>query len=1146
MGELIVIATLIGTIASIVTVIDYIDKKRREKGLRAAGPAGELPTSPSNALASDAPTLKSTEGGINSDWGQAPYIKEFVGRHNEFLKLEEWALKERCRIIGILGMGGIGKTALAAALARRLQDQFDLIMWRTLREAPPLEDILLDGIFFLSQQKSINIPASIDKKINLFLECFRAKRCLLILDNAEAILQTHEKAGHYRENYERYGDLFRQIGETPHQSCLLFTSREGPSEVLRLETKKSHVRCLKLEGLQSSDGQELLRKLGMEGDGQVLSDIVKHYSGNPLALEVVSATVSSTFQGDLSAFLKPGRPIIGDIREVLDEQFDRLLPTEREILFWLTTARETLSAQQICDKAHAQASYAELLDALESLRRRSLIEQTDSGFTLQNVLLEYSTDRLINEIYEELFTEKPRILFTHPLMNAQGRNYIRESQRRLIVRPMAKRLRNALRPNDVEAKSQRLIAMLRQAAPANAVFGASNLIHLLVEAGIDLTGWDFSQLSVHQAFLQGVPLEGVSFRGSDLSDSVFTESFGGIFAVAFSKSGRLLAAGGVNGDIRVRQTMDLKQITVLEGHTDWVRTIAFSFSGETLASGGEDQIIILWDVESSQRRRTLIGHSDRIRSIAFVPGDRFLLSGSDDYTLRLWDLEDGACVKLFQGHTSRVRAVSVSTDGGTLASGSMDHTVRVWDIKNEQSSLVLKGHTGPVRTVAFSPDNRLIASGSDDGTIRLWDLHNPIASESIRSHSGSVRSLAFSSDGNFLASGSADQTIKIWDISTAHCVKTLQGHTNGIWSLDFNPDGDTLVSGSLDQTVRLWDTYSGQCARVIQGFSNGVKDIDFSPNEGMFASASDDQVIRLWNSHTGARTRDLRGHTSLIWSIVHSQDGNLLASGSDDQTVKIWDVLLGECLRTIDTSSCVLSATFSPDSSIIATANYDQLVRLWDVATGEQLNTLVGHTGLVWSVAFSPDGKTLASASNDQSVRLWDPHSGRHLRTLEGDAGLAWSVAIHPHGNIIATAHNEHVIQLWDMESGLKIRILHGHSSLVWSVVFSPDGQLLASTSNDQTVRIWKVSTGELITTFRGHSGRVWGASFNPDGTAIASASEDGTIQVFQPMTGTTLQVFRNPRPYEGMDIAEATGLTKIQRKMLLALGAVDTTKATR
>jgi predicted ATPase len=65
-------------------------------------------------------------------------------------QLEQW-LSEECRAIAILGMGGIGKTALAVKFAQQVQHQFDYLIWRSLRNAPPIEDVLAELIQFLSK-----------------------------------------------------------------------------------------------------------------------------------------------------------------------------------------------------------------------------------------------------------------------------------------------------------------------------------------------------------------------------------------------------------------------------------------------------------------------------------------------------------------------------------------------------------------------------------------------------------------------------------------------------------------------------------------------------------------------------------------------------------------------------------------------------------------------------------------------------------------------------------------------------------------------------------------------------------------------------------------------------------------------------------
>jgi hypothetical protein len=48
------------------------------------------------------------------DWGEAPDVIGFVGRAEELATLRSWVLEDRCRLAAVLGMGGIGKTALAS------------------------------------------------------------------------------------------------------------------------------------------------------------------------------------------------------------------------------------------------------------------------------------------------------------------------------------------------------------------------------------------------------------------------------------------------------------------------------------------------------------------------------------------------------------------------------------------------------------------------------------------------------------------------------------------------------------------------------------------------------------------------------------------------------------------------------------------------------------------------------------------------------------------------------------------------------------------------------------------------------------------------------------------------------------------------
>src|SRR2546421_8015320 len=86
------------------------------------------------------------------DWGDAPDSLGFVGRADELALLRRCVLDERCRLVAILGMGGIGKTSLAARLAQDVAPSFDRVYWRSLRNAPSVNEWLGHAIGFLSDQ----------------------------------------------------------------------------------------------------------------------------------------------------------------------------------------------------------------------------------------------------------------------------------------------------------------------------------------------------------------------------------------------------------------------------------------------------------------------------------------------------------------------------------------------------------------------------------------------------------------------------------------------------------------------------------------------------------------------------------------------------------------------------------------------------------------------------------------------------------------------------------------------------------------------------------------------------------------------------------------------------------------------------------
>jgi WD40 repeat protein len=1141
------------------------------------------------------------------DWGESsPHsggyandVSQFYGRETDIETLTQWVVTDRCRSIGIFGIGGIGKTAFSVKFTQTIQADFDVVIWRSLRQAPTLKSLLTDILPVLSGGEVSNLS------INSLLIQLRQNRCLIVFDNVESIMAGGEFSGSYLPGYEDYSHVLERICDESHQSCLLVCGREKPGLFNLREGPKLPVRAWQLQGLSFVAARQILSDKGSIATDKQLQILIDRLGGNPLALKIVASNINNLFNNDTSAFLAQGDAIFGSLRQLLAQQFQRFSLLQQQIMYWLAIVREGIQPVDLQAKIVPTVSLSQVLAALLALRDRAAIESTATGLTQQPVVMEYVIDRFINNIVAEIISSKLDLFATHALIEARARDYVRDSQTQIILYSIGQQLLQHFGSIDkLVLHLREMLDCLRFTSSATSKLGdrfdqtihditdlkdkisstfevgtihelplpqiseiatkknhssiqqrsinytAGNILNLLCHLKIDLHGWDFSCLKVRQAYLAEVLLRHTNFDRTHFTETVFAETFGSVLSLAYSPDGKLLATSGTNSEIKIWDADTYQEILCCQGHKHWVMFVCFSPDSRYLASASDDYTVKLWDVSTGQCLHTYLGHTDSVNVVAFSPDGKLIATGAQDSTIRLESIvPTDSPTRILVGHKRRrVWTVAFSPDGKTLASGGEDKTIRLWDISTGTCLAVWVAHVSWVRSVAFSPDGQILASSSPDRTIKLWSVHNQQCLQIWHGHQKNITSVAFSSDGSRLVSGSSDRTVKLWDIMKGKCFKTFFGHSAGLWQVAYHPHGHQVASGGEDHAAKIWNLHTGACTKTLTGHTNAVLSVAASPNGAYVASAHEDRTVIVWDVQSGKIVQTLRDHTNTVWSVAFSSNGEFLISGSADETIKLWHWQTGKLLKTFyGHQSWVWIVAFAPDNLRFASGSYDQTVKVWNIATGECLQTFIGHTSSVSSLDFSPDGKLLASSSYDNTIRIWNLATGRCDRIIKEHQNSVWSLNFSPDGKYLVSGSFDRTVKLWSVDIWECVRTYVGHQEFVKAVKFTPDSRQIVSGGFGGELKVWHIDLGECLHSLIGHLELIYMldvtiakiAEFTAPKLLVFSASLDKTIKVWDLESAECLNTWKPPRPYEGMSIEQIGGINESQVASLQALGAI-------
>ena len=319
--------------------------------------------------------------------GNPPDIAPFYGRKAELQALR--SAVTRNRIVVLNGIDGVGKTSLSAKLLEsfkpRSKGGFDCLIWKSIHYGPSLESLVVDllKLLHLDQREFRELDSQESKEAQL-ISHFSSNRILLVLDEAESLLERSDVTGkyEYKPAAKGYASFFRRIIEDQCNSCVLLTSRELFEDINQIEFIKRSVQTIGLKGLVPEDAIEFIESRGLSVTPE-WSELINIYQGIPYAIDMITSQVQRLFGGDVKEFFNYKTSLMTDyIQKVFGRELsydDGLSSIKSKILDYLyihankgklVTFKNLLKGLSKIE----EFSILDLKKALEGLAASSIVE----------------------------------------------------------------------------------------------------------------------------------------------------------------------------------------------------------------------------------------------------------------------------------------------------------------------------------------------------------------------------------------------------------------------------------------------------------------------------------------------------------------------------------------------------------------------------------------------------------------------------------------------------------------------------------------------------------------------------------------------------------------------------------------------------
>ena len=350
---------------------------------------------------------------------QTPPEPNFVGRKEMLETITDWYKNPEVRIGALIGWGGVGKSAIVRKWYDNLESNNikpDGIFWWGFYRNAYLEQFLNALLRYVSQgQIEPETIKSTWEKTERIKEYIHQGTYLIILDGLEQMQKSASGDEFGKMIHRECTELLHYLADVPKAGGLCLITTRYRLKDLNEWYERSY-RKQPLIDLSIPDSLLMLRRRGVEGSEEEMTEFINRYKGHALSLTSLAGYLNRYYDGDIKQapeveFVLGDRERFKDVNKLLRKYVEKMSESERIFLNIFSLFRKDVTENDFAIVFRHKIEDTKFNDVLVNMNKLDFKDVIDGLVDWRLISYDetkktYTTHPLIKGYFESTLDEK--------------------------------------------------------------------------------------------------------------------------------------------------------------------------------------------------------------------------------------------------------------------------------------------------------------------------------------------------------------------------------------------------------------------------------------------------------------------------------------------------------------------------------------------------------------------------------------------------------------------------------------------------------------------------------------------------------------------------------------------------------------------